>query len=231
MRINVTIDSRHLKARTSREVKRLAYSTSQAINETAKAVQLAERANLDRKFQIRKASFMYRLVKITAWASPRRARAYAEVKIDDTKQRVILGQFEEGQDKVSEFGKHVAVPLTGSKARPSFAQNVPTSMSFRSLDFQRHVTAGGKVQWKGKRRTFLIPEVGVFQRGGGLKNRGRSRKRFKGLRAATKVTMLYSFKKKAPIEAKLEFHNVAVATFDREFDRQFMRAFNRKKGE
>ncbi len=214
MEIRVQIDSKALKARTEREAKRLAFSTAQALNETAKEIQTAERVNLDRKFTIRRAGFMYRLIKI---ASPRKGRPFAEISIDPTKKRVLLGIFEKGGEKKPEKGKSVAVPVTGGPARPTFRQPVREEMTFKGLRFRRHVTAKGKVQWKGLNRTFIIRGLGVFQRvGGKVKN--------------STTRLIYAFAKHPRLKAVLEFTEIATRVFNREFEGQFRKAFNRKKG-
>jgi hypothetical protein len=218
MKINVKIDTKALKARTEREAKRLAFSTAQALNETAKEIQTAERVNLDRKFTVRKAGFLYRLIKITAFASPRRGRPFAEVAIDPTKKRVLLGIFEKGGEKEPAKGKSVAVPLTGSPARPTFKQPVREEFTFRKLRFRRHRTKTGKVQWKGEQRTFIIPGLGVLQRVGG--------------KAKSSVAkLIYAFERRPRLKALLDFTEVAVRTFSREFEQQFRRAYARKKGD
>lgn len=216
MRINVKIDTKALKARTQREAKRLAFSTAQALNETAKEIQTAERVNLDRKFTVRKAGFMYRLIKITAFASPRKGRPFAEVAIDPTKKRVLLGIFERGGEKEPAKGKSVAVPLTGGPARPSFKQPVREEFTFRKLRFRRHSTKTGKVQWKGEKRTFIIPGLGVLQRVGGKTK-------------SSAAKLIYAFQRRPRLKALLSFTEIAVRTFKREFERQFRKAISREK--
>ncbi len=51
-------------------------------------------------------------------------------------------------------GKSVAVPLTGSPARPSFSQAVQEEFTFCKLRFPRHRTKTGKAQWKGAESSF-----------------------------------------------------------------------------
>lgn len=216
MQIKVQIDAKALKARTHREAKRLAFSTAQALNETAKEIQTAERVNLDRKFTVRKVGFLYRLIKITAFASPRKGRPFAEVAIDPTKKRVLLGIFEKGGEKEPAKGKTVAVPLTGGPARPSFNQPVQDEFTFRKLRFRRHRTKTGKAQWKGEQRTFIIPGLGVLQRVGG---------KAKG----TAARLIYAFQRRPRLKALLDFTEIALRTFNREFAHEFRKAYHRKK--
>ena len=201
-----------LAARTQREIKRLAFNTAQALNETAKEIQTAERVNLDRKFTVRKAGFLYRLIKITAFASPRKGRPFAEVAIDPTKKRVLLGIFERGGERPPAKGKSVAVPLTGGPARPSFSQPVPETFTFRALRLKRKRGKRGQAQIKGQQRTFVIPGAGVFQR------------------VKDTVRAVYLFIRRPRLERKLDFEGVARRVFHREFNAQFRKAFHRGKG-
>jgi hypothetical protein len=215
VQIKVQIDTKTLKARTEREAKRLAFSTAQALNETAQEIQTAERVNLDRKFTVRKAGFLYRLIKITAFASPRKGRPFAEVAIDPTKKRVLLGIFERGGEKEPAKGKSVAVPLTGGPARPSFTQPVAEEFTFRKLRFRHHRTKTGKLQWKGEQRTFIIPGLGVLQRVGG-----------KAKSSAAKL--IYAFQRRPRLKALLNFTEIAVRTIRIEWHKQFERVYKRR---
>lgn len=229
MRIAVQFDTSSLKARTQREQRRLAFNTAQALNETAKKIQTAERVNLDRKLTIRKAGFMYRLIKITAFASARAARPFAEIAIDPTKN-VLLGKLERGGVKQPTKGGSVAVPVTGGPVRPSFQQQAAPALWFRKLRFRRHVTQTGKAQYKGLLRTFIIPGVGVFQRGARAKTVGR--KVFVGrgghrLRNKTLATLLYSFQKGPRLKAMLGFIDIATRTFSQEWSAEFRKAYRK----
>jgi hypothetical protein len=213
MQIRVKIDAAALKARTEREAKRLAFSTAQALNETAKEIQTAERVNLDRKFTIRKAGFMYHLIKITAFASPRKGRPFAEVAIDPTKKRVLLGIFERGGERLPAKGKNVAVPVTGGPARPTFPQPVQEQFTFKALKLRRKQRrrAGAQPQIKGQQHTFLIPGAGVFQR------------------VRDTVRAVYLFIRRPKLDKRLEFEPIARRIFSREWEKQFRKAFQRKE--
>jgi hypothetical protein len=97
--IKIDIDVRVLEARTLLESKRLAYSTATAINRTMLEIRREERAELDRRFTIRKNDFMYRLIKIFAFAKVSKGtgpqQVYGEIGIDH-KNRTLLDQFVEG---------------------------------------------------------------------------------------------------------------------------------------
>ena len=218
MRLNVKIDTRALKARTLREAKRLAFSTAQALNETAKEVQREERANLDRKFTIRRKAFMKRLVKIFKFANARQGRPFVEIGIDPTRKGVLLPIFEEGGTKPGLRGSDVAiVPITGGPARPTFRRRVPPRFRISQLAFGGKSSADtrpkpGKDARKGKLGTFMT-HTGIFQR---------VRKR---------IRTLYIFSLRVRLKKNLGFIPIARRVFNREFEKQFRKAFNRKKGQ
>jgi hypothetical protein len=240
MKIDINIDTRNLKARVPKEVKRLAYGTAAAINETVKAVQSAERVALDQKFKIRQAGFMYRLIKINQFASTSKGIPFAEVGIDNTKARVLLSIFQGGGEKQPAKGKNVAVPVTGEAARPSFSDAVASGYTFTALQFKKlnltqagHAAASAKRRygvkgkltgdyyiWGGKNRTFILPHTkqapdgGVFQRVGP----GRD-----------DIRLIYSFKKAPRLAPVFDFieraRKVIAETWDKSFERNY-----RKKG-
>jgi hypothetical protein len=221
MRIDVKFDTSALKVKTDREIKRLAYNTAQALNETAKAVQLEERANLDRKFTIRKPTFMYRLIKIFKFASAKVGRPFVEIGIDPTKTRVLLGFFEKGGEKQPVKGKSVAVPLTGGPARASFPQSVAAAFRFTAL--RLHPRGGRRVrrfhpsalapapapQFIGAQRTFQIPKVGIFQR------------------IAEGIRAVYLYVRRPKLNARLEFFKIAKQTIAKQWPEQFRRAYRK----
>lgn len=234
MKINVNIDTSGLDLKAQRVRKRLAFATAQALNDTVLDMQVAERANLDRKFAVRKHAFFYRLIKIFTFASVGKDRAYAEIGIDNTKARVLLSEFEKGGVKKSEKGKNVAVPITGSPARPTFRRSVAPSLTFDKMKLRLHQTHTGKRQWKGEKRTFLIPDVGIFQRVGakGRKKRdvalnvGRGSISF-AARKQTTARLIYRLKPRALLKATLEFVKTAQETFAQKWEENFWKRFGR----
>jgi hypothetical protein len=212
MRIDVEIDDRALRRKFEREGKALAYGAVQAINETAKDVQAAERANLDKKFTVRRAAFMYRLIKVK-FASVAQQRPYAEIFVDPTKQRVILADFESGDVREPVKGQRVAVPITGSLARPSFTSPVADAFTFKALRFKRVTGAKGKAAtFKGLMETYIIPAVGVFTRLG-----------------KTVSQLIYAFKRPMRMRKILGFFEVAEKTYKQRFKGNFDRAYRPSK--
>lgn len=180
MQINCQIDSTELVLRLNKGQRRLAYAAVNAINSTAKRIQAAERDRVAEEFTIRKADFMHRQAAIIKpFASVRDARPFAEIAVGQ-KPQLLLSAFERGGERkpFTPGAKSVAVPLTGSAARPSFAASVPEELMFRKLRLVKKVgghgthtkhrrrstrvtadvtfrrTAAG--QWKGRQRTFIL---------------------------------------------------------------------------
>lgn len=138
--------------------------------------------------------------------------------------QVLLPKFERGGERrpFTPGAQHVAVPLLGRPARPNIARGVPPAFTFAGLKFKAYRAGkvvrrrrrgrtvnqtpfgeygrlrpptSGEVQWKGLQRTFIIPNVGVFQRIG--PDRG-------------DVRMIYAFKRPFKLDTRLNF--VATGT-------------------
>lgn len=239
-RINVDIDPSRLKTRSIREQKRLAYAVAGSINAATKDVQLSERADMDRKFKIRKAGFMYRLIKIQQFATVNKNIPFAILGIDNTKERVLLSIFEDGGVKVPFKGKNVAQPITNRAARPSWGDSVPESMTFKRLAFKRVGLTGegtslieraGKHSknlrkiarkwarkkyqiWAGAERTFILPHTAKAPHGAVFQRIGPKK---------DDIRTVYSFAPRPKLKHVLKF----VDTARKEFGAAFTRHFNR----
>lgn len=232
MRLDVNIDAKYLQARMLKEQKRLAYNTVQALNNTAKVIQAEERKILALRVKVRKKDFIDRLIKI-AFASVGQGRPYAEVYIDNTKARLILSTLEDGGIKTPAKGKNVAVPITGSPARPSFDQSVPAALTFGSLGLKPELTSQGKtargaaraagsrfsikanpktgnVIFQGRMGTYLIPGEGLFQHQSGGKS-----------------ILLYRFEKNVKLKKRLSFVVTAQRVFAEQFRKELAIAYAR----
>ena len=166
MRVDLTINSKPLFDRMEKGIKRFAYANVNAINNTAKRVQAGAREHLRETFTLRKSDFMLRQAAIIKpFASVKQGRAYAEISVGK-RPRLLLGGFEEGADRepFTPGARRVAVPITGSPARPLFGAPVPPELQFKRLRFGEAL-GEGRVR-RGAQRTYLIPEFGVFQRYG-----------------------------------------------------------------
>lgn len=224
--MKLDIDIRGLEAQTLRESKRLAYSTVQAINKTLQVIQLAERAELDRRFQIRNNRFMYSLIKITRFASVFKGigpqLVYGEIAIDNSKGRVLLGDFVEGGYKEPVQGKTVGVPVTGGPARPSFSDPVTAAFQLSKIKMQPRVLKDGTVQHVTDQDggLFTMPTVPHGTQVGGI---------FTKPPGTAKAIAVYLFIQHPQLKRRYDFLGIAEAVFNEEWDRQFDMAYNRGK--
>lgn len=195
--------------------RRMSYAIANAINTTARAIQDAERERAHHAFTVRKAPFLDRQVAIISpFASASAHRFEARIAVGQ-KPRLLLGLFETGGPRPAFKGKNVAVPITGGPARPTFGQNVPADYTFqglriiksiagqgkskrgrRNVDFAAHITAGGKLQFKGQHRTFILTETNKAPLGGVFQRIGPSR---------DDIRLIYSFKHAPELHAQLKF--------------------------
>jgi len=208
--IKTDVDISGALALTDLILKKIPYATNNALTRTAKELVTVERDELKTEFQIRK-QFILNRVQIVKYSSA--SSLWTRVAINQKVQggELLLTLFEDGGEKTPQLGSELAIPLTGGPARPSFAQTVRPSLLYKALNIQKYTTALGKIQYKGDRRTFIIPGVGVFQRGSN-KRRGARGKGGQGSgRDGSGVTLLYSFKRGAPLRAQMHFIRTARA--------------------
>lgn len=189
-------------------VRKIPYATNNALTRTAKELVQVEKDELKTEFQIRK-QFILNRVQITKFARP--DDLWTRVAINQNVQggELLLTMFEEGGAKLPQLGSELAVPLTGGAARPSFPQTVRPSLLYKALNIQKHVTALGKIQYKGDRRTFVIPGVGIFQRNSGRKGNSRAKRGSASGRDESGATLIYSFKHDVPLRAQMHFVRTA----------------------
>lgn len=180
--------------------KRTAYAIVNALNDTAKAVQVAERANVARSFHVRKTAFIMRQAAIIKpFASVTRAPFSVTIAVGQT-GRLLLSQFEEGGTQRPTPGhSKVPIPILGG-ARPSELESVPQQYYLSRFQFGQGKRRSGTL--KGRANTYLVPGVGVFQRRG------------------TQSILLYSFKPTVHIGRRLHFRSVADTLARVEFPKQ-----------
>jgi hypothetical protein len=159
VRIGAQIDNTQLLLRMRNGEKRLAYATVNAINATALRVQQAEFENVRQKFTIRQGreAFFFgsptrpggvaaRLFK----ASVKQSRPFAEVFVGrassiSSQRRLLLPLFEQGGVKKGKAGRPVAIPVTGSRARPAFGRHVDPQYTWAGMRLEAY-QAGKKVR-------------------------------------------------------------------------------------
>ncbi len=226
MLIKTTIDVSGALATCDLILKKIPYATNNALTRTAQELVELERGELVKEFHIR-TDFTLKRVKIMKYSKAGSLWTYVGIDQSNVKGGdMLLTMFEEGGTKEPERGSELAVPLTGGPARPSMDQTIKPSLLYKQLRMMPHVTSGGNTQYKGDRRTFVIPGLGIFQRvGGSAKKRGanvRIGKTFIGrggavLRETTSTVMLYSFKQSVPLRAQMHFVKTAREFVNKRF--------------
>lgn len=224
MKIDFNFDAKELERRFGLTEKNLAYAAVSAINRTALQVQKQAQENVKSRFVLRQPQFVLRQAAIIKpFASVGQGRPYAEIAVGQ-KPRLLLSEFEQGGQRSPFIGKNVAVPITGSPARPGFSDSVPGNLRITALSLQPSLTtaqrqqrrsikgssaketksmrknftsaAGAGQVWKGKQRTYMIPGIGIFQRTGPKK---------------ADTVMLYKFKPHPQLKPRLGFLSMAQA--------------------
>lgn len=224
MKIDLNMDAKALEQRMDLTAKNLAYASVNAVNKTALQVQAQAKANVQARFTLRKPDFVLRQAAIIKpFASVGQGRPYAEIEVGQ-KPRLLLADFEKGGQRAPFVGHYVAVPITGSPARPSFSAPVDPSLQITALGLQPSLNAAQRQQrksikgktaaetrsmradfnrahgagqvWKGRQRTYMIPNVGIFQRTGPKKG---------------DTTMLYKFVPHPILKPTLGFLAMAKA--------------------
>jgi len=208
MKIDLQIDSAQLVLRLRDGQRRLAYAVVNAINNTAKRIQDVERRHVEAEFTIRKKDFIRREAAIIKpFANVRQGRPYAEIAVGQ-KPRLLLSTFERGGERTpfTPNAKRVAEPVVGGPARPQFPAQVPPELRMTRLRFDRTKT-GRRRAGVTKTSTYLVPQVGIFQRVG---------------KEATRAVYLFTRGKK--LESRLHF----IETAEREADKWFSEEMERE---
>lgn len=230
MLVHLNVDVSVLEERFDQPEKKIVYAVVNAINETARIAQRALQIMAEDSLTIRKPDFIRREIAILKpFASVSQGRLYAELAIGD-KPRLLLPALDKGGSRTGFVGRNVAVPIIGG-ARPSFEEQIPRELQVAQLkiraykgdrklrrrargghvrefgihgEFGRLVPPeqGSGIQWRGLLGTYLVPEVGIFQRIG----RGETR-------------ALYAFVPSVPIPDELNYAETVQGVADRNFAR------------
>jgi hypothetical protein len=219
VKVDLTIDSAQMILRLKDGERRLAYAVVNAINNTAKRIQDAERRRVEQVFTVRKKDFMRReAAVIKPFANVRQGRAYAEIAVGQ-KPRLLLSAFERGAERkpFTSAARSVAEPVVGGPARPQFAEQVTPDLRMGRLRFDRTKT-GRRRAGVTKTSTYLVPKVGIFQRVS---------------KDATRI--VYFFTRGKKIKPRLEFVETAQREgqkwFGEEMEREVINAIARARGQ
>lgn len=190
-------------------LKKIPYATNSALTAVAKEIVEREREDLKARFQVRK-QFILNRVRILQYSRANNLTMIIGIDANVQGGRLLLPSFEEGGTKTPAGGPELAVPITGAAARPSFGQNIPRSLLYKVLQIERKTTNSGAIQFKGKKRTFVIVGVGVFQRTGSKRE---------------DIQLLYKFEQSSPLSRRMRFRQLAIDVFGNRFKTLWNKAF------
>ena len=203
--IDIEFDGRDLERFLGQFSKQMPFAISTAINETLKDGQRAQRAHQRSTFTVRRPQFVDKAVKIKPFANKRTLEGSMLIDPPGGQARAdILAKFESGGRKQPKR-KHIAIPVGARKSRAGIVTraNRPKALN---------LTRKGKAV-RGDKRTYVVPNVGIFQRKG------------KGKRSKSK--MLYAFKGSVPIPRNLRFIRNFERIVERRFDGHMIAALNK----
>lgn len=205
MNIKVAVDIKEIVKLTATVLRQLPYATNNAITRTAKEMVDAGQKEIAGDLQLRK-RFLLNRIKILQYSKV--ANLTAIVGIDRNVQGapLILGFLEEGGTKEPSRGPDIAIPLTGEAARPSFPESVPTALRYTNLRFENR---------KGRKRTFLIPGVGIFQR-------------VAAGDSPDATVLIYSFKPSAKLPQHIQLRAAMIKVIGQRFDAIFTEEFTKE---
>lgn len=202
MDIKVKVDVDSVVQLTAAVLRQLPYAANNAITKTAKEAVDAGRNALQRELTIRK-QFILNRIKILQYSKVGNLTAIIGVDTNVQGAPLLLGFLEEGGTKEPIAGEGIAIPLTGEAARPSFSQSVPTSFRYVNLRF---------IANKGLRNTFIIPNVGVFQR-------------IATGRTSSDIVQIYSFRPSARLPIHIHLRDAMVTVIGQRFAAIFTEEF------
>jgi len=200
--VRVRVDNTQLISRLRNGERRLRYAVVNSLNQTALEIQKEVRANVRRRFVVRRDEFIMRQSAIISFASVRQSPLpMVEVYVGQ-KPRLFLPEFEHGGTREPAVGKHVALPVIGGPARPTIASRVPPRLTFERFGFvETHSRGGRRVFVSPNQRFYLIAGVGVFMR----------------MRNGSKL--VYSFREPFALDPRLRFFKIATSVTKRVFNR------------
>ena len=203
MKISVTVDVDSVVKLAATVLRQLPYATNAAITRTAKEAVDAARNELQRDLTIRK-QFILKRIRILQYSKVGNLTAIIGLDANVQGAPLLLGFLEEGGEKLPIAGEGIAIPLTGEAARPTFEQSVLTAFRYKNLRFSGN---------KGRQKTYIVPNVGVFQR-------------FAPGKEGTQL--IYSFKPSAVLPIHTHIRESMVNVIEQRFSTIFYEEFARE---
>jgi hypothetical protein len=216
MHIKTEIDVSQVVKLTKTVLRQLPYALNNAITETAKLVVAAGQFEIRRDLTIRKGDFLPSRFRMLQYSRVTNLTAVIGIDTNVAGAPLLIGFFEEGGEKLPSRGPDLAVPITGQPERPSFGASIPSTLQYQNLLIQ---------QGKGKKHTFVVPGIGVFQRIGPYgRVWNKTTKRMETVnKAATQI--LYAFKASAPLHQRTQIIAVSKQVIEDRFGAIFNKAF------
>lgn len=228
MEMKISVDTESVVQFCAEVIRQAPYAANNALTRTAQEAATAAQHEAQSRLEIRK-DFLLKRIRVLKY--PRANDLTAVIGVDANVQGspLIVGLLEEGGEKKGATGEGVAVPLTGSPARPEFAQKVTPRLLYKKLQMERHTTSGGFTQWKGKQRTFVIPGVGIFQRFGRKPKTSRRGKAFVAngvtLQESTRSVLIYKFENGVHIGVHVRLRDAMLAAIRERWNAIFTEEF------
>lgn len=212
-------DLRPMQTFLKRTIAQTPFAASRAINATMLDFQKYERQDIQGSFILRRQQFIERQVKIPRGGFARKDRLLGVVEIDP--QFDLLQKFEPGGTKRPRSAEHLAVPEFGGlldRRRVIPRRYRPSALELAEGPAQRFSRSRktGKTKARGRQRhagqglfrTYLVEDVGIFQRVGHGKT--------------SKTRPLYLFERTVPLPASLHFQRNAVLIYRTRFRQHFL---------
>jgi hypothetical protein len=217
--MKIDLDIRQVEKLTKAVIRQLPFATANALNKTALTFQEVKRRDFRSTFLLRRKPFIEQQGVKVLRGFAKKDKLEITVGVDDKAD--FLSKFEPGGVKRPQ-GEHLAIPSPKSLDR---SKVIPRNMRPRALDIADGVAQGitvrrkkgtvtpGKIRRAGQglRRTFEVPEVGIFQR------RGRG--------AASTTHPLYLYGRQARIQPELRYIERAREIMSRKFNDNFRQEF------
>jgi hypothetical protein len=201
-------------------LRQIPYATANAMTRTAKEAVDAGRQEVAAHFTVRKTWIAGR-VKIIKYARTGNLTTVGGIDPRVQGAPLLLGYFEEGESGVKDpaHGSGIAIPLTSGPARPDFASPVITAFRYLNLRL---------TQGKGRRGTYIVPGVGVFERlAPGGRVWSKSKKKMVTV-DSSETALVYLFRPRAPLKTRMQLKQVMERKWAERFPEIFSEEFQRE---
>jgi hypothetical protein len=201
-------------------IRQMPFAIANAMTRTAREALIAGREEVSKHFVVRK-NWIISRVQILSYARAGNLTTVLGINPRVQGAPLLLGYFEQGQGGTKHplHGSGLAIPMTAGPARPSFVSPVLTA--FRYLNLRLN-------QGKGRKRTFVVPGVGVFERlGPGGRVWDKNRHKFVTT-DPTKTALVYLFRPSAPLETRMQLREAMYERWAQRFPEIFSEEYEKE---